>query len=392
MAEGERAPGPGDVHDPAGFVAQLQALKDWSGLTYRELAARAEAVGDTLPRSTVANMLARATLPREELLVAFVRACGAGPAETELWLAARKHLAARRAPQPAPLPCACPPGACACPPHDGGPDGSGAGARAEEPETHRTAHPEVPDPETAVDHRRTEDRAVEDRAVEDRMEEARLAEGRRAEDPPADARPVERRGARDVRGWAARALVPIVGGVALVVAVTTVAAHLGADDEDRGPAAAPPVAGAVDIRAVHSGLCLNERRGQRSGQVYQVECADAAVPRYSLVRLPGGVWRIASDHPDFGPGCSGADAEVADEDGAPLTDQECGKRGSREVFRIEPPDGGPERGHRLRNAATGLCVTVPDASRAAWTPVVHKPCAPDGAGQLFAFPHRPADR
>ncbi|CAL9307112.1 helix-turn-helix domain-containing protein [Streptomyces sp. SudanB25_2051] len=460
MAEGERAPGPRDVHDPAGFVARLQELKDWSGLTYRELTARAEAVGDSLPRSTVANMLSRATLPREELLVAFVRACGAGPDETERWLAARKHLAARRTHQPAPVPCACPPGACTCPPYDGDPDedvrpgedgrpgrgggpveggGSGgdgrpggevrpgeggqpggagrpsadapsdpagpaseasAGAPARDasgrgedregrrdrapeadrdhaPEDRRGAHevpgPETPDREAAVDHRRVDDLAAEDR--------------------PASAHPAERR-VRDVRGWAGRALVPVVGGVALVVAVTTVAAYLGGggDEDRRPPAAVPPAAGGVDIRAVHSGLCLNERRGQRSGQVYQVECAGAVVPRYSLVRLPGGAWRIASDHPDFGPGCSGVAAEVADEDGAPLTDQECGKRGTREVFRIEPPDGGPERGHRLRNAATGLCVTVPGASRTPWTAVVLKPCAADGTGQLFAFPHRPADR
>ncbi|MFV2118390.1 helix-turn-helix domain-containing protein, partial [Streptomyces sp. Act-28] len=104
MTDGERAPEPRDIHDPAGFVARLQALKDRSGLTYRELSARAEAVGDSLPRSTVADMLARGTLPREELLVAFVRACGAGPEETERWLAARPHQAARP-PHDIPPPC-----------------------------------------------------------------------------------------------------------------------------------------------------------------------------------------------------------------------------------------------------------------------------------------------
>ena len=73
----------------------MQALKDWSGLTYRELTARADAVGDVLPRSTVANMLSRTTVPREELVAAFVRACGCGPGATETWLRVRKELTRR---------------------------------------------------------------------------------------------------------------------------------------------------------------------------------------------------------------------------------------------------------------------------------------------------------
>ncbi|OEJ94338.1 helix-turn-helix domain-containing protein [Streptomyces thermolilacinus] len=386
MADGERAPGPRDVHDPAGFIARLQALKDWSGLTYRELSARAEAVGESLPRSTVANMLSRTTLPREELLVAFVRACGAGPDEAERWLAARKHLAARRGT------------------HDGAP-GDGAPAEpdawadrdARPGPDGRAAPPHTAAPDGPARDDRAEDQEAEDQEAADYQRAGHQAGDPRPVDPtPADPTPADRltreRRVRDVREWAGRALVPVVGGVALVVAVTTVASYVG-DDEDRHPsAAAPPAAGSVDIRAVHSGLCLNERRGQRSGQVYQVDCAGAVVPRYSLARLDGGLWRIASDHPDYGPGCSGIPAETAREDGAPLVDQECGKRGAREAFLIEPLNGDPARGHRLRNAATGLCLTVPGASRAQWTPVVHKPCAPDGTGQLFAFPHRPADR
>lgn len=62
-AGGRSAPDPREATDAASFIAQLQALKDWSGLTYRELSARASALGDVLPRSTVANMLARSTVP-----------------------------------------------------------------------------------------------------------------------------------------------------------------------------------------------------------------------------------------------------------------------------------------------------------------------------------------
>ncbi|MEU2179446.1 helix-turn-helix domain-containing protein [Streptomyces thermolilacinus] len=391
MADGERAPGPRDVHDPAGFIARLQALKDWSGLTYRELSARAEAVGESLPRSTVATMLSRTTLPREEPLVAFVRACGAGPDEAERWLAARERLAARRGT------------------HDGAPDhgspddGSPDDGSPTEPDARadgdarpgadgRAAPPHAPAPDgPARDHRAEDQEAAHLQRADHRAADSRPVEPRPTDLTPAG-RPTRERRVRDVRGWAGRALVPAVGGVALAVAVTTIAAYLG-DDEGRHPsAAAPPAAGSVDIRAVHSGLCLNERRGQRSGQVYQVDCAGAVVPRYSLARLDGGLWRIASDHPDYGPGCSGIPAGTAREDGAPLTDQECGRRGARQEFRIEPLNGDPERGHRLRNAATGLCLTVPGASRAQWTPVVQKLCVPEGTGQLFAFPHRPADR
>ncbi|AUA11141.1 hypothetical protein GTZ89_03955 [Streptomyces sp. SID8382] len=95
MADADRAPDPRRARSANEFITALQALKDWSRLTYRELSARADAVGDVLPRSTVANMLGRATLPREELVAAFVRACGVGPAELTVWLAVRKDLATR---------------------------------------------------------------------------------------------------------------------------------------------------------------------------------------------------------------------------------------------------------------------------------------------------------
>ncbi|MFI0982296.1 RICIN domain-containing protein [Streptomyces sp. NPDC021093] len=88
-------PVPRAVRTAAEFIEGLHALKEWSGLTYRELTARADAVGDVLPRSTVANMLARTTVPREELVAAYVRACGCGPSVVEEWLAVRKELAGR---------------------------------------------------------------------------------------------------------------------------------------------------------------------------------------------------------------------------------------------------------------------------------------------------------
>ncbi|MEV3988967.1 RICIN domain-containing protein [Streptomyces sp. NPDC049837] len=324
MTDGEPAPDPREARDPAAFVARLQALKDWSGLTYRELSARAEAAGDALPRSTVANMLSRTTVPREELVMAFVRACGAGPAELENWLAVRKELAVR---------------------------GAAGGAAGD--------------------------------AVRGRHGGAVPGRHGGADGAPGDVSPPP-----GASRW--RVLVPVVAVAALVVAALTVVTFLRGDDARHAPrpGAAAPGAGPVDVRAVHSGLCLNERPGQRSGQVYQVPCAGAVVPRYSLVPLDGGLWRLRSDHPDYGPGCAGLPVEAGPPEGAPLVDQECGKRGAREAFRIESVGGG--KGYRIRSAHSDLCLEVRDASAAPWTEVVQRACDGGGRGQLFGFDRRRA--
>ncbi|WP_460395374.1 peptidoglycan-binding domain-containing protein [Actinophytocola sediminis] len=75
------------------FVELLRSLKDESGLTHRQLVAKAEANGDVLPLATLASALTRATLPRAALVSAFTRAAGCGPDEVDRWLAARDQLA-----------------------------------------------------------------------------------------------------------------------------------------------------------------------------------------------------------------------------------------------------------------------------------------------------------
>ncbi|GAA0906964.1 hypothetical protein GCM10009574_099640 [Streptomyces asiaticus] len=85
-------PCPDDVSDPRSFVDRMRALKAWSGLTYREIAARAHQNGDVLPPSTLATVLGRTTLPREDVVRAFVRVCG-GKEETDAWLRARSGIA-----------------------------------------------------------------------------------------------------------------------------------------------------------------------------------------------------------------------------------------------------------------------------------------------------------
>ena len=54
---------------------------------------RAAALGDTLPYSTVATMLGRNRLPREDLLVTFVKACGLDEHEVRRWATVRARIA-----------------------------------------------------------------------------------------------------------------------------------------------------------------------------------------------------------------------------------------------------------------------------------------------------------
>lgn len=85
-------PDPLDARTAAEFVELMRRLRDWAGLSYRQLERRAETSGDVLPASTLATALSRVTLPRESLVVAFVRACGC---DTAAWVTARRQLAQR---------------------------------------------------------------------------------------------------------------------------------------------------------------------------------------------------------------------------------------------------------------------------------------------------------
>lgn len=79
--------------DEAEFIAALRRLKAWSGLSYRQLERRAAEAGRVLPYSTASTALGRKSLPREELLVAFVLACGLDDDEAASWAAVRKRIA-----------------------------------------------------------------------------------------------------------------------------------------------------------------------------------------------------------------------------------------------------------------------------------------------------------
>lgn len=108
--------------------------------------------------------------------------------------------------------------------------------------------------------------------------------------------------------------------------------------------------------------------------------------------MGGGRWRIVSDHPDFGPGCSGIPSGGRIP-GSAYEDSECGDPSRVEAFVLEPygtPEG-PVRGYRIvpvGSATPGTCVTVGGDREAAWAKLAQAPCTPDAAGQLFSFERR----
>jgi hypothetical protein len=97
---GHRTPAPQEIRTAAELNAELRELKARSRLTYRQLEERAARQGELLPRSTLADVLRHGTLPRPELLTAFIRACGEGDAVEE-WLAARRRAAGEPGQTPA---------------------------------------------------------------------------------------------------------------------------------------------------------------------------------------------------------------------------------------------------------------------------------------------------
>ncbi|MCO6003844.1 tetratricopeptide repeat protein [Actinoallomurus purpureus] len=106
-AEDDAFPDPSEAWTAQDFTARLRRLRVWSGLTYRQVEKRSGLQGMPLPYSTIATALQRDTLPREEFVAVFVRACGVDPAP---WLTARRRLAVAEAEAVAPAwPAEAPP-------------------------------------------------------------------------------------------------------------------------------------------------------------------------------------------------------------------------------------------------------------------------------------------
>jgi hypothetical protein len=78
---------PADAESAADLVALLNEVRTEAGLSFRDISRRSRAAGFPLPATTVWDMLSKTSLPKVDILRAYLTACGVGAAEVEQWLA-----------------------------------------------------------------------------------------------------------------------------------------------------------------------------------------------------------------------------------------------------------------------------------------------------------------
>ncbi|WP_327031823.1 hypothetical protein [Micromonospora ureilytica] len=316
---------PDEAADPAEFIEMLRDLKDRSRLTYRQLEQRAAAAGDVLARSTAADILRRSSLPRPEVLAAFVRACGAED-QVETWLRARHRLAAGQF---------APPSSAAEPP----PVDAVTTVASERSDPARPRWFARPAPLALL-------------VVAALL--ATLGVGFW----------VERRD--DEQGKAARPTDPTASA---------------------GGGARSPSAGRSQIHPVHGRhLCLTEGRdntGQYTKEIaVQRPCTEATPPDTSLKPVADGLYFILWVHPVHGKGC----LTVREEDPGrnllePWDEKDCSADGPKQVFRFEPTGATPDA-YRIRPDRTELCVGMRDDDNGVSDAALVEPCT-GGPDQVF---------
>ncbi|SDZ42794.1 hypothetical protein SAMN05421684_4910 [Asanoa ishikariensis] len=276
-------------------------------------------------------MLGRETLPRQELVVALLTACGAGPDEVSRWIEARRRLAAQ-------------------------------GART---------------PKSDDAPRRQDDG---DQELEQAASDEQVA-ARDTGAPTSDSGASGRTGGRQ---WL------LVAAVAVAVAVTTGLALVVRAVGDNGATRAPesgaraggtslPPAGYYRIRAVHSDRCLSERHDGQNGNVYQTDCDRIFVDR--ALDPVGGGYVVRTFHPIEGPGCMGVQGH-SEEVGGIVADDFCGS--GAEEFTIEAVTT-PLPGFRIRPTHSGHCIGVLGGATQDWAPLRQEACDPEAKGQVFHF-------
>ncbi|MFJ6198183.1 RICIN domain-containing protein [Micromonospora sp. NPDC092111] len=323
---------PDEAADPAEFVDLLRRLKDRSRLTYRQLEQRAAAAGDLLARSTAADVLRRSTLPRPEVLAAFVRACGAED-QVEVWLRARDRLAASAFAPYEPIPPAPAPE----PPPTGATTGDAS------PVVRRSG----------AARRRWFARPAPLALLLVGILLAALAVG----------------------AWIRR---PDDGQPAA-------AGRAGATTSASGSAPAAPSGGRSQIRPARSPqLCLSEGRDRtgryRSEVAVQRPCVGATPPETYLQPVADGLYFIKWDHPAHGPGCL---TVRRGDPGRHLIEprMECRSDSWDQLFRFEPTGSTPTA-YRLRPAGSDLCLGIRDDDSEVPAEAAAEPCT-GGADQVF---------
>lgn len=327
---------PDGVEDATEFVARMVRLKERSGLTYRQLEERAAERGEVLARSTLADVLRRSSLPRPEVVAAFVRACGYAD-EVPVWLAARERVAA--APEP---PGPAVPTAPAAPP------GSEPAGPPERPGTDpgSEAAPALP------------------------------ATGAESGVPPV--RPGGRHpGSRRVLLVSLPVLALIFLGAWILLPETP------GDAASRAPAE-----GWSRIRPAGSpALCVTEGRDRKgryqSAVAVQRNCSGATPPHTYLERVGDGLNYIQWHHPKNGKGCL---TVLTAENHAVRNLLEpwptCEPDRTTQQFRFEPVDTPVAGGYRVRVANSGLCLGILGGDTRSGAEITQERCT-GGADQEF---------
>ncbi|MBA9005740.1 XRE family transcriptional regulator [Thermomonospora cellulosilytica] len=350
MMAGEDIPVPERANTVAEFVGEMRRLRSWSGLTFRQLESRAAAMGDVLPRSTLVEALKRDRLPREELLAAFVRACGAEPDTVAQWLTIRRNLAMAST------------GAA----HQTPPDSPATAAQ--------TASGQRPDPGFAPD-------AHPASALPDPVPPAAPKAARRQRWGEHPAHAVVRLGA-----VTAISAFVCTGGVHAQTgqAPSSPSSSQSADARHQITGAVPGrLSGRYKIKSAHSGLCLSERTPESSGQIHQLPC-QAAFPPLALQAQADGTYLITPNHPVAGPGCMGV-RKASTDPGAALYNDYCGDRGANlggDRFWVEPVTT-PTSGFRITLVHSKLCLGFASGQAREGAPLLQQPCDTAAPHQVF---------
>ncbi|GAB2755620.1 helix-turn-helix domain-containing protein [Streptomyces bullii] len=387
---GNEQPLPREAGDATEFVACMRRLKDQAGLTYRQLEANAAKHGDVLARSTVADVLRRSSLPRPEVVAAFVRACRAGE-DTAAWLEARNRLAAAER--------AVSTQAGRFGPETGNGAGTQPGARTEPGTGSKPAAGWEPGAGTgsATGARATEPpRRPSPRRQQDAVAPPTVAAHPTAAQDAA-ARAARRRNRRQaVAGAVAAALVlSVLGAWTLLRDETGGRADPAASTHGEAPwiGVASTPALPEDVRAALAGpsrirpagapqLCVTEghdRQGHYRSQVaVQRPCVDATPPQTSLAPAGnGGAFYIQWRHPVRGVGCLTAlgSGHVVEGLLEPWPWESCSADRTSQQFLIEPLGRPGTDRYRIRLVHNGMCLGVNgDDDRAEGAEIAQQRC------------------
>ncbi|MFE7711869.1 hypothetical protein ACFU6I_40360 [Streptomyces sp. NPDC057486] len=409
-----RGPDPAAAHSSAEFIELMRQLRRWADLSYRQLERNATDAGDVLPRATISAALGRDELPREELLAAYVRACGGDEDTVSAWVETRRRLSISGTGTPPPVPEDAPQTTAARADADtpqetpqgpkdtvgeeafdeeqapdtgpaGEPDSGRAGepdsGRAGEPDSGRAGEPDSGPADGANSHpagdsasprraranwrRHTPQVAIAALTVAGILALSFWPDDNGSDGNRADSAPTSVPSSSATPGADAESKQPS-SSPTVSRSTTAEPAASPVEQEETIPSSDPtptrtdvsvqmPAAGLTSIHPASApSRCLTEGR-ERNGRTdreiaVQHSCADSPLPRVTLEKLGGQTYRIQWYNPDPGKGL-GCLAVDGASSGALLAPRDCADSDSQK-FRLEASAGG----FRIRPLHSSLCI------------------------------------